>query len=217
MNTFAMLYTPSNSYSYMLAKGFEYYVKKRGKKMAGGFESQAGDMDYKAQLTKIKALNPDGLYIPNYVPENANAAKQARELGLKTTFLGNNSWYEPMDKVAGPAADGAYFPLNITRDDPSLKPFIDKYQKEYNELPRLHSFSGWDDVDFILNAIKKAQSTDPQKIRDAMAADEQIRRHDRNDQYRPETHRPIGLKMSILKFERDQIKTVMLKYYPKEM
>ena len=40
-----MLYTPSNSYSYMLAKGFEYYVKKRGKKMAGGFEFQAGDIE----------------------------------------------------------------------------------------------------------------------------------------------------------------------------
>jgi branched-chain amino acid transport system substrate-binding protein len=217
MNSFAMLYTPSNSYSYMLAKGFEYYVKKRGKKMVGGFEFQAGDMDYKAQLTKIKALNPDGLYIPNYVPENANAAKQARELGLKTTFLGNNSWYEPMDKVAGSAADGAYFPLNITRDDPSLKPFIDKYQKEYNELPRLHSFSGWDDVDFILNAIKKAQSTDPQKIRDAMATTTKFEGIIGTINIDPKSHRPIGLKMSILKFEQDQIKTVLLKYYPKEM
>jgi branched-chain amino acid transport system substrate-binding protein len=217
MNSFAMLYTPSNSYSYMLAKGFEYYVKKRGKKMVGGFEFQAGDMDYKAQLTKMKALNPDGLYIPNYVPENANAAKQARELGLKTAFLGNNSWFEPMDKVAGAAADGAYFPLNVTRDDPSLKGFIEKYQKEYNELPRLHSFSGWDDVDFILNAIKKSQSTDPQKIRDAMATTMKFEGIIGTINIDPKSHRPVGLKMSILKFEGDQIKTVLLKYYPKDM
>jgi branched-chain amino acid transport system substrate-binding protein len=217
MNTFAMLYTPSNSYSYMLAKGFEYYVKKRGKKMLGGFEFQAGDMDFKAQLTKIKALNPDGLYIPNYVPENANAAKQARELGLKATFLGNNSWYEPMDKVAGPAADGAYFPNNVTRDDPGLQTFIEKYKKEYNELPRLHSFSGWDDVDFILNAIKKSQSTDPQKIRDAMATTTKFEGIIGTINIDPKSHRPIGLKMPILKFEKDQIKTVVLRYYPKDM
>lgn len=217
MNTFAMLYTPSNSYSYMLAKGFEYYVKKRGKKMLGGFEFQAGDMDFKAQLTKIKALAPDGLYIPNYVPENANAAKQARELGLKSTFLGNNSWFEPMDKVAGTAADGAYFPLNISRDDPSLQGFIEKYKKEYNELPRLHSFSGWDDLGFILHAIQKAQSTEPQKVRDAMAATTKFDGLIGTIHIDPKTHRPVGLKMSILKFEGDRIKTVRLKYYPKDL
>jgi hypothetical protein len=32
----------------------------------------------------------------------------------------------------------------------------------------------------------------------------------------PKTHRPVGLKMSVLKFERDQIKTVLLKYYQKD-
>ena len=217
MNTFAMLFTPSNSYSYMMAKGFEYYVKKRGKKMLGGFDFQAGDMDYKAQLTKIKALNPDGLFIPNYVPENANAAKQTKELGIKSTMLGNNSWFEPLDKVAGPAADGAYFPLNISRDDPSLKGFIDKYKNEYNELPRLHSFSGWDDVGFIIEAIKKAQSTDPQKIRDTMAATTKFEGIIGTINIDSKTHRPVGLKMSILKFEGDQIKTVKLKYYPKDM
>jgi len=132
-------------------------------------------------------------------------------------MLGNNSWYEPLDKVAGPAADGAYFPLNISRDDPSLKPFIDKYKNEYNELPRLHSFSGWDDVGFIVEAIKKAQSTDPQKIRDAMATTTKYEGVIGTINIDPKTHRPVGLRMSILKFEGDQIKTVRLKYYPKEI
>jgi branched-chain amino acid transport system substrate-binding protein len=217
LNTFAQLFTPSNSYSFMLAKGFEYYVKKRGKKMLGNFEFQAGDADFKAQLTKAKALGPEGLYIPNYVPENANAAKQVRELAFKTTMLGNNSWYEPMDKVAGAAADGAYFPLNISRDDPSLKPFIDKYQKEYSELPRLHSFSGWDDVGFIVEAIKRVKSTDPKAIRDTMAGMTKYEGLIGTINIDPKTHRPVGLKMSILKFEGDKIKTVVLKYYPKDI
>jgi branched-chain amino acid transport system substrate-binding protein len=217
LNTFAQLFTPSNSYSFMLAKGFEYYVKKRGKKILGNFEFQAGDADFKAQLTKVKALGPEGLYIPNYLPENANAAKQVRELGIKTTMLGNNSWYEPMDKVAGAAADGAYFPLNISRDDPSLKPFIEKYNKEYGELPRLHSFSGWDDVGFIIEAIKRCKSTDPKAIRDAMARMTKYEGLIGTINIDPKTHRPVGLKMSILKFEGDKIKTVRLKYYPKDI
>jgi branched-chain amino acid transport system substrate-binding protein len=216
LNTFAQLFTPSNSYSFMLAKGFEYYVKKRGKKMLGNFEFQAGDADFKAQLTKVKALGPEGLYIPNYVPENANAAKQVRELAIKTTMLGNNSWYEPMDKVAGAAADGAYFPLNISRDDPTLKPFIDKYNKEYGELPRLHSFSGWDDIGFIIEAVKRSKSIDSKVIRDTMAGMTKYEGLIGTINIDPKTHRPVGLKMSILKFEGDKIKTVLLKYYPKE-
>jgi len=128
LNTFAMLYSPANAYALYLAKGFEYYAKKRGKTMLGGLEFQAGDMDYKAQLTKIKELKPDGLFICNYVTQNANAVKQARELGLETTFLGNNSWYKPMDEVAGSAADGGYFPLNISYDDPSLQWYFKKYE-----------------------------------------------------------------------------------------
>ena len=116
-----------------------------------------------------------------------------KELGLKTTMLGNNSWYEPMDKVAGAAADGAYFPLNISRDDPSLKVFIDKYNKEYDEFPRLHSFSGWDDIGFSSRPLKRSKSTDPKKIRDTMAADDQVRGGDRNDQYRSQDPPPPGV------------------------
>ena len=217
MNTFAMLYTPSNAYALYLAKGFEYYVKKRGKKIVASMEFQKGDMDYKAQLTKIKSLHPDGLFIPNYVTQNANAVKQARELGLKARFLGNNSWYKPMDKVAGKAADGGYFPLNMAFDDPSIQWFIKKYKAEYNQDPRLHSFSGWDDVGFILNAIEKAKSTDPQKIRDAMEATTEFKGIIGTIKIDPKTHRPVGLKMAILYFSGDQIKTAKLKYFPKQV
>ncbi|MCL1818987.1 MAG: ABC transporter substrate-binding protein, partial [Spirochaetaceae bacterium] len=78
MNTFAMLYTPGNAYALYLAKGFEYYVKKNGKQMAGNFEFQAGDQDFRPQLTRIRELNPDGLFITNYITDNANAVKQSR-------------------------------------------------------------------------------------------------------------------------------------------
>ena len=215
LDTFAMLYTPSNAYALYLAKGFEYYVKKRGKNILGSFEFQAGDMDYKAQLTKIKSLKPDGLFIPNYVTQNANAAKQVKELGIKTVMLGNNSWYKPLDKVAGKAADGSYFPNNISFDDPTLKWFFDKYKAEFGVEPRLRSFSGYDDVGFIINAIKKAQSTDPQKIRDAMEKTTEYNGVIGKINIDPKTHRPIGLKMSILYFVGDKIKTAELKYLPR--
>ncbi len=216
MNSFASLYSPANAYALYLAKGFEYYVKKRGKQFVGGFEFQADDKDYKSQLTKIKSLKPDGLYICGYITENANAVKQARELGLETTFLGNNSWYKPMDQVAGKAADGAYFPNNISMDDPSLQWFFEKYKKEYNEEPRLHSFSGWDDLGFVAYAIEHAKSTDPEKVAKVMGDIKNYKGIIGEINMDPKTHRPVGLKMSILHFVGDKIETADLKYYPKE-
>jgi branched-chain amino acid transport system substrate-binding protein len=216
-NTFAMLFTPSNAYSYMMAKGFEYYLAKRGKKLVGSFEFQAGDLDYRAQLTKVKALNPDALFVPGYVTENANAAKQAKELGLKSTLLGNNSWFEPLDQVAGDAGDGAYFPLNVSRDNPKLQWYIEKYEKAYGEKPRLHSFSGWDDMGFLLEAIKKAKSTDPEKIRTAM---EEMRKFEGvigTINMDAATHRSYGLTMSILKIVGSKFTTVAMAYYPKQV
>jgi branched-chain amino acid transport system substrate-binding protein len=215
MNTFTMLYDKGNAYAEYLAKGFSYYVTKRGKKMLGSFEFQSGDVDYKAQLTKIRELGADGLFIPNYVAQNANAVKQARELGVKARFLGNNSWYKPMDEVAGPAADGAYFPNNMTFDDPSTQWFFETYEAEWGEEPRLHSFSGYDDVGFILEAIERAGSTDPEAVRDAMEATRKFEGIIGTINIDPATHRPVGLPMAVLRFVGDQIETVEYRYVPK--
>ena len=215
MNSFAMLYTPSNAYALYLAVGFEHYVKKQGKTIVGKFEFQAGDQDYRPQLTKIRELNPDGLFVPNYVPENANAVKQARELGVKARFLGNNSWYKPMDSVAGAAADGSYFPNNITFDDPKLKGFFEKYTAEYKEEPRLHSFSGYDDVGLIIDAIARAGSDDPEKVREALEATKGYKGVVTDFTIDPQTHRAVNIPMSILKFEGAEIKTVEFSYFAK--
>jgi len=215
IKTFAMLYTPSNAYALYLAMGFEHYVKKQGRQLVGKFEFQAGDQDFRAQLTKIRELNPDGLFIPNYVTENANAVKQAREIGVRSVFLGNNSWYKPMDEVAGEAADGAYFPNNITFDDPKLQDFFKKYKAEYGEEPRLHSFSGYDDVGLMLDAIKRAGSTDPQKVRDALEATKGYKGVVTTITIDPKTHRAVDIPMSILKFDGAKIKTVEFSYRAK--
>jgi branched-chain amino acid transport system substrate-binding protein len=215
MDTFAMLYTPANAYALFLAKGFEYYVKKNGKKMLGNLEFQVGDQDFRSQLTKIRELNPDGLFIPNYVPENANAVKQSRELGVKSRFLGNNSWYKPMDEVAGSSADGAYFPNNFAFDNPRLKSFIDSYKAEWGEDPGLHSSSGYDDVGLMIDAIARAGTEDPEKIRQALEETKGFKGAVAEITMNPATHRPLSISMAILKFTGAKIETVEYSYFAK--
>jgi branched-chain amino acid transport system substrate-binding protein len=66
-----------------------------------------GDRDFKAQLTKIMAANPDILFIPGYTPETAPAASQARQLGMKQRIVGVYGDMDPeYAKLAGTAAEG---------------------------------------------------------------------------------------------------------------
>jgi len=215
MNTFAMLYTPANAYSLYLAKGFEYYVRQAGKQMLGSFEFQGGDVDFRPQLTRIRDLNPDGLFITEYVQANANAARQARELGVRSRFLGNNSWYSPMDTVAGAAADGAYFPNNFAFDNPKYTSFIRAYRAEYGEDPGLHSFSGYEDVGLIIDAIRRAGSDDPARITEALKNTRNYRGVVADITINPQTHRPDGIGMAILRFVGATIQTVEYEYFAK--
>ena len=215
MNTFAMLYTPGNAYALYLAKGFEYYAKKNGKQIVGSFEFQAGDQDFRPQLTRIRELNPDGLFITNYIVDNANAVKQSRELGVRSRFLGNNSWYKPMDEVAGADADGAFFPNNFAFDNPQFKDFINAYRTEYKEDPGLHSFSGYDDVGLMIDAIARAGSDDPEKIQQALEQTKGYKGVIAEITMSAQTHRPNRIGMAILKFVGANIETVEYEYFAK--
>ena len=215
MNTFAMLFTPGNAYALFLAKGFEYYVKKHGKQIVGSFEFQAGDQDFRPQLTRIRELNPDGLFITNYIQDNTNAVKQSRELGVKSRFLGNNSWYKPMDQTAGAAADGAYFPNNFAFDNPKFAKFIAAYRAEFKEDPGLHSFSGYDDVGLMLDAIVRAGTDDPVKVTEALKNTKGYKGVVADITMNPQTHRPDKISMAILKFVGANIESVEYEYYAK--
>ena len=183
--------------------------------MVGNFEFQAGDQDFRPQLTRIRELNPDGLLISNYIQDNTNAVKQSRELGVRSRFLGNNSWYKPMDETAGAAADGAFFPNNFDFDNPKFKPFIDAYRAEYKEDPRLHSFSGYDDVGLMIDAIARAGSDDPEKVNAALAQTKGYKAVVADITIDPVTHRPVNIPMSILKFVGAKIETVEIQYFAK--
>ena len=52
----------------------------------------SNDIDFKAQLTSIKSLKPDAIFIPGYYTEVALIARQARGLGIKVPLLGGDGW-----------------------------------------------------------------------------------------------------------------------------
>ncbi|MBP2633331.1 MAG: braC 3 [Firmicutes bacterium] len=169
----AVVYSDSSSdYSKGLAEIFTKEFEKKGGKVLGQEAFLQKDQDFKATLTKIKALNPDVVFLPAYYEEVGKIQKQAHELGITAKFLGTDGWDDPkMVDVAGKdAVEGNFFSNHYSAQDtdPHVKSFVDAYKAEYNQEPSALAALGYDAGLMIADAIKRAGSDDPEKIRTAL-------------------------------------------------
>ncbi len=132
------------------------------------------DQDFKTILTNIKAANPDVIYLPGYYEEVGKIVKQARELGITASFVGGDGWDSPkLAEIGGGAAlNNTYFTNHYSVEDksPKSRAFVEAYQKEYGQLPDAMAVLGYDAAYALVDAIKRAGSAEPQKIREALAA-----------------------------------------------
>jgi branched-chain amino acid transport system substrate-binding protein len=131
-----------------------------------------GEKDFYSYLTKIKALNPDGVNVVDISATAATQVKQMAELGLKATILGSDGPItDAFIKIAGKPAEGV--PLVVrygtTLETPRNKAFIAAFKARRNgEEPDQYAQAGYDGVYLQAEAIKRAGSTDPVKIREAL-------------------------------------------------
>lgn len=131
------------------------------------------DRDFKTQLIKVRKAAPDVVFIPGYYTQVGSILRQAKELKLNTKFLGTDGWDSPdLFKIAGPAAAaGHYVSSHFAADDtdPRVQEFVREYKTRNKENPGAMAALGYDAGFFMRAAIKKANSNDPSKIRDAIA------------------------------------------------
>ena len=168
----AILTDVKNDYSVGLAKYFkEEYVKLGGKVVAEESYSE-NDKEFKAQLTSIKGKGPDILVIPGYYTEVGMIANQSRELGMKQIMLGGDGWDSEMTaKIGGKAIEGSYYTNHYATDDPNpvVQEFITKYKAAYQgQTPDAMAALGYDTMRLTADAIKRAGSTDGDKLRQAI-------------------------------------------------
>lgn len=174
--TTAAIYTDTSSdYSKGLQKYFKETFIKNGGTIVGEESYQQKDSDFKAVLTRIKAMNPDVIYLPGYYEEVGKILKQAREMGITVPFMGGDGWDSPqLAEIAGKEALANTFMSNhYSSEDtaPEVVAFVDSYKKaENNEVPDGMAVLGYDAVKLLADAIVRADTTDPEKLRDALAA-----------------------------------------------
>lgn len=170
----AVMTDSSSDYSKGLAEIFKgTYVKGGGQIVAEEFYLQK-DQDYKPILTKIKAQNPELLYIPGYYEDVGKIIKQARELGITIPVLGADAWDSPVLVEMGGAQplNNTYFTnfYSIEDKNPISNAFVEAYQKEYGHTPDSMAAMGYDAAKLLVDAIKRADSTESSKIQEALAA-----------------------------------------------
>ena len=161
-----------NDYSVGLAKFFKDTFTKLGGEIVTDVSYSAGDIEFKAQLTSIKSKNVDVIFIPGYYTEVGLIARQARELGLKQPLLGGDGWDSPKTvEIGGAAIENSYFSTHYSPEDanPRVQDFIKRYTKIYGHPPDAMAVLGYDAGHILADAIKRAGSTDPEKLREALA------------------------------------------------
>jgi branched-chain amino acid transport system substrate-binding protein len=132
-----------------------------------------GSTDFYTLLTKLRAANPDAIFVAAETQDGSILVKQIKELGLKAKVFGVGSWATAdFIKLAGPAAEGIYaaVPYASTLQTPRNESFVKNYSAKYNEQPGKYGNAGYNALNILMDAIQRAGSTDPEKIRTALRA-----------------------------------------------
>ncbi len=172
----AIVQEVSNDYAVGLAKFFTDSFKKLtgdDKSIVAVANYNTGDTDFSAQLTNIKALNPDVIFAPGNFTESAALTKQARELGITAPIIGGDTWETPeFIDIGGKAVEGVIFSTFFDAAKPATsetEKFIAEFKKAFpDKEPAGVSALGYDAYLLIIDAIKRANSADPEKIKEAI-------------------------------------------------
>ena len=170
--TAAIMLDFNSPYSRGLTEFFERSFAQLGGKVVGKQSYTQGDRDYKGQLTAIRALNPDVIYVPGYYGEVGVIAKQAQQLGMKAPLLGGDGWdATQLWELGGDALTGDFISNHYSVDDPSplIQNFVKDYKARYGNVPDALAALGYDATKLLADALKRAGTTTGSRLRDAIA------------------------------------------------
>ncbi len=168
----AILQDNKSAYSIGLTEVFTAKFKEMGGTLLATESYSQGDTDFRAQLTSIKKLKPQGIYVPGYYNDVGIIARQARELGLTVPMMGGDGWdSEKLFELAGDTLDGSYFSNHYSpqNPDPRVKNFIANYKAAYTAVPDALAALGYDAARVAIAALERSKDLSGPAIRDAIA------------------------------------------------
>ena len=164
-DTFAIFKDVASAYGTKLTEYFIYYAKyftKKKNPVPLVLSYQTGDIDYSAQLTKLKSkakkLGIQALILPTWPQDAPTIAKQARDLGINLPFIGTDGVdTSALTEVGGESVEGMIFSTHFHPDQPGLpamaKKFVVEYRKKYKEDPGAFGTMGYDALMIMAEAV----------------------------------------------------------------
>jgi branched-chain amino acid transport system substrate-binding protein len=165
----AVLYDIGNDYSVGLYENFKTAFESAGGQVVAIESYTTGEKDFNAQITKIRAANPDVVYLPDYYSTVALIAKQLRAQGINTPIVGADGW-DGLQENAGDEVLNGFFSNHYAADstDPKVVNFVSAYKAAYNATPTSFAALGYDSMYMIKDAILAANSADAPAVRGAL-------------------------------------------------
>jgi branched-chain amino acid transport system substrate-binding protein len=172
--TAAILGDVNSDYSKGLTQFFEEEFTRLGGRVVAKEAYTQTDPDFKGQLTKIRNLNPDVIYVPGYYGQVGIIAKQARELDMNMPLLGGDGWDSPeLWKLGGDALKNTFISNHYSAENPApeIQNFVKAYKAKYNVEPDSLAALAYDAAKVLADAIKRAGGAgDSAKLKDAINA-----------------------------------------------
>jgi branched-chain amino acid transport system substrate-binding protein len=155
------------AYGQGLADEVEKAAKAAGAQVVAREFTKNDATDFMAILTKIKGKKPDAIFYGGMDAQAGPMLKQVKQLGIDAKFLTGDGGCTPeLIKLAGDAAEGAYcsqagLPLEKM---PGGADFGSRFKTKFNTDVQIYAPYSYDAVQVIVDAMKRANSTDPAKI-----------------------------------------------------
>ncbi|MDR2767874.1 MAG: ABC transporter substrate-binding protein [Treponema sp.] len=167
----AILYDAGADYNTGLADSFRRQFLALGGAIVADEAYQTKDIDFNAQVTRIRAANPDVVYLPNYYNDVTLQAKQLRDQGVSCALLGGDGW-DGLVAEAGVEVTNGFWSAGFASDttDPAGQKFVNAFEARFpSSKASQFAALGYDTMMLIADAIRAAGSFDTAAVKDAMA------------------------------------------------
>ena len=164
-------FTASDDYGQSGAKLLKNAIEKYDLELAANPTYNNGDKDFKPQLITIRDNGAQAIFMWGLYTEAALISNQSQQLGLDVQLFGASGMAaQKLIELGGDAAQGLILTQTFLPDAdiPTVKEFVQKYKEKYNEDPIPHGAQAYDTVYIIANAVLKADSSEPEALRDAI-------------------------------------------------
>ena len=191
LRTCAVIEDITDSYSTSVGDFMTETFTSLGGELVAKEDASNGDNDFRAQLTKIAAKQPDVLFVPWNYENVALIGQQARELGITAVLFGADGWdTTELIELSHGALEGCYYVSRPGFNLPEAAAYGEVYAAEYNIALETECLYGNDGLMWIKQAIEEAGSDDPEAIRDQLEATESFDGLLGHMSINPENHNP---------------------------